>query len=70
MKPEKKVIELSDSEKTIFDIMKANNNMELGALKNAAGLSGKQWDKGMKGLNKHGLVKVEVSGESKVCVLN
>ena len=69
MKPEKKSIELSDAEKTIFNILKANNKMELGALKSATELSGKQWDKGMKGLSKLGLIKVEVDGDSKVCVL-
>jgi lysyl-tRNA synthetase class 2 len=70
MKTEKKAVELSEAEKTIFEILKANNKMELGALKSAAGLSGKQWDKGMKGLSKHGMVKVEVDGEAKVCVLS
>ena len=69
MKPEKKAVELSDAEKTIFEILKKSERMELGTLKNEAGLSGKQWDKGMKGLNKHGLVKVEVEGDTKVCVL-
>lgn len=69
MKPEKKAIELSDAEKAIFNILKANNKMELGALKSAAELSGKQWDKGMKGLSKHGLTKVEVDGDAKYCVL-
>lgn len=69
MKPEKKALELSDAEKTIFELMKKAERMELGELKSAVGLSGKQWDKGMKGLNKQGLVKVEVDGESKVCVL-
>jgi lysyl-tRNA synthetase class 2 len=70
MKTEKKAVELSEAENTIFEILKANNKMELGALKSAAGLSGKQWDKGMKGLSKHGMVKVEVDGDAKVCVLN
>ena len=32
--------------------------MDLGALKEQAGLSNKQWDKSMKGLAKHGLTKV------------
>jgi lysyl-tRNA synthetase class 2 len=69
MKPEKKELPLSDSEKAILNIMKANERMELGALKSATELSGKQWDKGMKGLSKQGLVKVEVDGNSKYCVL-
>ena len=69
MKPEKKALELTEAEKTIFELMKKAERMQLGELKTAAGLSGKKWDKGMKGLNKQGLIKVEVDGESKVCVL-
>lgn len=69
MKPEKKAVELTEGEKAIFEILKKSDKMDLGALKTAAGLSGKQWDKGMKGLNKQGLIKVEVEGESKVVVL-
>jgi lysyl-tRNA synthetase class 2 len=49
--------------------LKANNKMELGALKSATQLSGKQWDKGMKALSKLGLLKVEVDGDAKVCAL-
>ena len=60
MKPEKKALELKDNEKVIFEIMKSNDRMELGALKNETALSGKQWDKGMKALSKLGLLKVEV----------
>ena len=69
MKPEKKALELKDNEKVIFDIMKSNERMELGALKSAAALSGKQWDKGIKALSKLGLLKIEVDGDAKVCVL-
>ena len=68
MKPEKKAIELKDNEKVIFNIMKANERMELGALKIEADLSGKQWDKGMKGLSKLGLLRVELEGEAKICI--
>ncbi|NCP44967.1 MAG: lysine--tRNA ligase [Flavobacteriales bacterium] len=69
MKPEKKAIELSDVEKAIIEFLKINNRIEIGALKSTTALSGKQWDKAMKTLNQHGLIKVEVSGETKVCVL-
>jgi len=69
MKPEQKKVELKDNEKVIFNILKANNKMELGALKTEAALSGKQWDKGIKGLSKLGLTKVEVDGDAKYCVL-
>lgn len=69
MRPEKKAIELCDSEKTIFEVLKKEGNLEIGALKDKTGLSGKQWDKGMKGLNKLGLTKVEVNGDEKLVLL-
>ena len=58
MRPEKKAVELSDEEKAIITILKAEGTMELGILKSQAGLSGKKWDKSMKSLAKHGLTKV------------
>ncbi|MDA7804361.1 lysine--tRNA ligase, partial [Crocinitomix sp.] len=62
MKPEKwhteKGPELTESEQAIFDILTKSGSMDLNALKDAAGLSNKQWDKGLKGLGKHGLTKV------------
>ncbi len=58
MKPEKKAIEMSDNEKAIFNILKAQKSMNLSDLKSQSGLSNKAWDKGMKGLAKHGLTKV------------
>ena len=42
----------------IFDILTKEQSMDLNALKEATGLSNKQWDKGIKGLSKHGLTKV------------
>ena len=58
MKPEKKAVELSDNEKVIFEILKKEKSMNLMDLKSQAGLSNKGWDKGIKGLAKHGLTKV------------
>jgi lysyl-tRNA synthetase class 2 len=62
MKPEKfgakKGPELTDNEKTVFDILTKSSKMELSDLKAQAGLSNKQWDKSMKGLAKHNLTKV------------
>ena len=58
MKPEKKALELSDNEKAIYDILKKETSMELGALKTASGLSNKGWDKGIKGLTKIGAATV------------
>ncbi|NOQ75470.1 MAG: lysine--tRNA ligase [Crocinitomix sp.] len=50
--------DLSENEQAIFDILKKAGSMDLGELKTAAGLSNKQWDKGIKGLGKHGIAKV------------
>ena len=45
-------------EKAIFEILKEKEEMDLNELKSAVGLSNKQWDKGLKGLAKHGLTEV------------
>lgn len=50
---------MNDNEKAIFDILKVRERIEIGELKELAGLSRKGWDKGMKGLSKQGLTKVE-----------
>jgi lysyl-tRNA synthetase class 2 len=68
MKPEKPGLILTDSEKTILNIVKDKSKIDLAELKKSAGLSGKQWDKGMKGLNKAGVIRVEVEGDQKFCV--
>lgn len=66
MRPEKKGPELTEQEKEIIEILKANGNtFPLADLKTKAGLSGKKWDAAMKGLSKHGLVKVVVDGDAK-----
>ena len=59
MRPEKKAIALNDNEKVIFEILKLQKSMPLNDLKTQAGLSNKAWDKGLKGLGKHGLTKVK-----------
>lgn len=68
MRPEKKAVALSDDEKLISEILKTTKSLALDALKNQAGLSGKKWDAAMKGLSKHGLVKVVVEGETKTVI--
>jgi len=65
MRPEKKAVELTDDEKAIAEILKVSSQLALDALKQQAGLSGKKWDAAMKGLSKHGLVKVVVDGDTK-----
>jgi lysyl-tRNA synthetase class 2 len=72
MRPEKKQVqlELSDEEKAIVALLKASESaIDLGELKIKAALSGKKWDAAMKGLTKHGLVKVVVNGDYKMVEL-
>ena len=63
MKPEKKAVEMNDNEKAIFKILKSENRMDLNDLKSKVGLSNKAWDKGLKGLSKLGVIKVEKTNE-------
>ncbi|WP_405250902.1 lysine--tRNA ligase [Dokdonia sp. Asnod3-C12] len=63
MKPEKKALDLNENEKAIYDLLKKESPQELGALKTAAGLSNKGWDKGLKGLTKLGAAKVSKTDE-------
>lgn len=64
MKPERKKVEMTEEEKTIFNILKKEKEMTLDALKNASGLSNKKWDKGIKGLTKQKLAQVEKDGDA------
>jgi lysyl-tRNA synthetase class 2 len=59
MRPEKKAVELSENEKVILNILKTQKTMNLNDLKSQSELSNKAWDKGIKGLTKHKLAKVE-----------
>jgi lysyl-tRNA synthetase, class II len=63
MRPEKKAIELSEAEKVILDILKSHKSFSLNDLKLKSELSNKAWDKGIKGLTKHKLAKVEKIGD-------
>ncbi|MDO6473573.1 lysine--tRNA ligase [Maribacter sp. 1_MG-2023] len=58
MRPEKKPLQLSENEKVIFDILKAEKKMELDSLKAKSDLSNKAWDKGIKGITKQQLAKI------------
>jgi len=59
MKPEKKTIELSDDEKAVLNLLKANSPIDLNELKEQTGLSNKKWDKAIKGLTKNKFARVE-----------
>ncbi|SKB85171.1 lysine--tRNA ligase [Maribacter arcticus] len=63
MRPEKQPLQLSDNEKVIFEILKAEKKMELDVLKTKADLSNKAWDKGIKGITKHQLAKIFKEGD-------
>ncbi len=63
MKPEKKQVAMSEDEKAVFNILKETSTIDLNSLKEQSGLSNKKWDKTIKGLTKHNLVKVEKTPE-------
>ncbi|MGB2397341.1 MAG: lysine--tRNA ligase [Flavobacteriaceae bacterium] len=50
MRPEKKEVELTEEEKTVFGELKKKHPIALTALKDQVGLSNKKWDKALKGL--------------------
>lgn len=58
MRPEKKQIEMTEEEKTVFNTLKANSPMILNDLKVQSGLSNKKWDKTIKGLTAKKVAKV------------
>ena len=63
MRPEKKAVEMSEDEKAIFNILKANSPMLLNDLKTQSGFSNKKWDKTIKDLTKKHLAKINNSEE-------
>ncbi|QZL00498.1 lysine--tRNA ligase [Flavobacterium psychrophilum] len=70
MRPEKKQLELTDDEKHIVEVLKANEGISISDLKEKVALSGKKWDAASKGITKHGLMKIVVDGDRKIAVLN
>jgi len=63
MRPEKKAVEISEDEKVIFHILKANSPMLLNDLKTQSGFSNKKWDKTIKDLTKKNLAKINNAEE-------
>jgi lysyl-tRNA synthetase class 2 len=59
MKPENVSIPMTDDEKIVLNILKANSPIDLNELKTQSELSNKKWDKTIKGLTKNKLAKVE-----------
>jgi len=66
MRPEKKGPELTEDEKHIIEVLKANEGISIGDLKIKSELSGKKWDIASKGITKHGLMKIKVDGDAKI----
>jgi len=66
MRPEKKGPDLTEDEKHIIEILKANEGIQIGELKEKSALSGKKWDAASKGISKHGLMKIVVDGDNKI----
>jgi lysyl-tRNA synthetase class 2 len=69
MRPEKKPLDLKENEKAILNTLKQQNPIPLASLKEAAGLSNKAWDKGIKALTKLGLAEVSRDGDTLICQL-
>jgi lysyl-tRNA synthetase class 2 len=59
MRPEKKKVEMSEDEKAVYSLLKANSPIALEVLKTQSGLSNKKWDKAIKGLTASKVAKVE-----------
>ena len=58
MKPEKKQVEMTEEEKSIFNLLKSQSPIDLNSLKDQSGLSNKKWDKSIKGLTAKKVAKV------------
>ena len=63
MKPEKKEIPMTEDEKAVYNILKANSPIVLTDLKLKSELSNKKWDKAIKGLTKSKLATVNQTEE-------
>lgn len=64
-----KKVELSEEEKLVLKLLKANSPMDLDELRARTGLSNKKWDLAIKGLRKQNLARVEKTGEGLVVEL-
>jgi len=63
MKPEKKMIVLSDEAQNIQKLIEGEGKAVLATIKEAAGLSNKKWDKAIKELTSNEVAKVEKTDE-------
>lgn len=70
MRPEKKKVDLTEDEKVIHTLLKAQSPIALDELKDKAGLSNKKWDKAIKGLTASKIAKVEKTEDALMVILN
>ena len=63
MKPEKKQVELSEEEKSVYTLLKDDQVHDMNLVKEKSGLSNKKWDKALKSLRKHKMIVVYKEGE-------
>src|SRR5690625_2921838 len=63
MRPEKKKVALTEEEQTVATLLKEAGTIDLGKLKEQAGLSNKGWDRAIKGLTSKKVAKVEKNDE-------
>ena len=54
-----KVVELTENEKSVLNLLKVNSPIDLNELKAQTGFSNKKWDKAINGLTKNKLARVE-----------
>jgi lysyl-tRNA synthetase, class II len=64
MRPEKKKVEMTEDEKAVYTLLKANSPIALEVLKAQSGLSNKKWDKAIKGLTASKVAKVEKTDDN------
>ncbi len=64
MKPEKKAVELTEEEKSVFKLLKDGDIHDLNEIKENSGLSNKKWDKALKSLRKNKMIEVFKEGDS------
>lgn len=63
MRPEKKLVAISEDAKAVLEILKKSEKIALNDLKEASGLSNKKWDKAIKDLTKNKVANVEKTEE-------
>jgi lysyl-tRNA synthetase class 2 len=69
MKPEKKVVELTEEEKLVMNLLKEKSPVSLIEIKERSGLSNKKWDVSIKKLTSNKLATVTKTGDDLVVEL-